>query len=1023
MKYSSKTVPTDLLTVNAYLGVNKIKPKQVDGAQLIPSIYAAAHWTGASACTKIFRKGTFCKLDFFEGKCCDDLAYVLPALAIEEKIAYVRGIYYYYVQREGSTENRLHDETRQDVAHAVSKTINVLEGIKNSEDNIKLLIMNSGITTFRKLLLTADKSLRLKYIEEFYNRLSEKALNLFLLTNNKYLKFFMNDYYNTNERIFLEKAIIFFSKGECKFVDELYNEWVNNPSALFPKVSIVIPVYNGSNYMRDAIGSALAQTYPNIEVIVVNDGSNDDGLTDSIAKSYGNRIRYFKKENGGVATALNYGLHKMEGEYFAWLSHDDIYDHNKISNEVDILIRLDDKTTFLAGGYTVVSESNTKMYDVNLLNQYTKEELGRPLFAVFRGGINGCATLIHKSHFDRVGHFDPSLPTTQDYDLWFRMLRGQKLYYYDGCYVRSRAHGEQGSKKFIDKHIEECNSLWIGMMASLTDKERTDIDGSPLLFYYNTARFLESSTGYIEAIAYAKRQTYIALKNYGLNFNDNLRADEFIKSIYTIVQDVVDADFRLVLSSEYTKPRIVFLLGELWDKGGLTKVSIGIANMLSDQYEVFLIGDNSKKHVSYDISQKVKIINLGINKYSSENISRLLLMIRTDLFIMSFNCIEPLLPLYGICREMGIKTIAWNHEFYFLPYWNSALFNCLECKNIALAQADAAIWLNSFSANAYALLHDNAVIMHNPVTIEQPKKIPDNRPKNIVAMSRFDDPRKGLKELLYVFSEVTKSCPESTLYILGSYDLDQLVPDEDVSYAQLIKRLNLPKNRLRFMGWVDDAAEYLLNARVHLMPSKYEGFGLVITEAAAYGLPSVVFEGSGLDDIIIDGVDGRILPSGDIKGMANAVVELLQNDNIYNRMSNETINIVNTFSMEKVVSRWRDLIETVMTKSGEELNACLAEKFMFPVKNQETFIRQFAGEYEKSVTKLAAMRGQTWTTAPPAQPATTINFYKNEYDKMLNTLSWRITKPLRLVRIAQNYCRANGFKATIKRILEKMKKK
>ena len=77
---------------------------------------------------------------------------------------------------------------------------------------------------------------------------------------------------------------------------------------MFPLVSIVMPVYNGSNYMREAIDSALAQTYSNIEVIVVNDGSNDDGKTDAIAKEYGDRIRYFIKENGGCASALNLGI-------------------------------------------------------------------------------------------------------------------------------------------------------------------------------------------------------------------------------------------------------------------------------------------------------------------------------------------------------------------------------------------------------------------------------------------------------------------------------------------------------------------------------------------------------------------------------------------------------------------------------------------------------------------------------------------------------------------------------------------
>ena len=90
-----------------------------------------------------------------------------------------------------------------------------------------------------------------------------------------------------------------------------------------PMVSIVIPVYNGSNYLSEAIDSALNQTYPNCEVIVVNDGSEDEGKTENIALSYGSKIRYFAKKNGGAATALNLGIAEMKGEYFSWLSHDE----------------------------------------------------------------------------------------------------------------------------------------------------------------------------------------------------------------------------------------------------------------------------------------------------------------------------------------------------------------------------------------------------------------------------------------------------------------------------------------------------------------------------------------------------------------------------------------------------------------------------------------------------------------------------------------------------------------------------
>ncbi|QQS65316.1 glycosyltransferase family 2 protein [Candidatus Saccharibacteria bacterium] len=101
-----------------------------------------------------------------------------------------------------------------------------------------------------------------------------------------------------------------------------------------PKVSIIIPVYNGSNFLKEAIDSALAQTYKNLEIIVVNDGSADQGKTEKIAMSYGSKIRYYKKVNGGVSTALNLGIKKMTGDYFSWLSHDDIYYPKKIENQV-----------------------------------------------------------------------------------------------------------------------------------------------------------------------------------------------------------------------------------------------------------------------------------------------------------------------------------------------------------------------------------------------------------------------------------------------------------------------------------------------------------------------------------------------------------------------------------------------------------------------------------------------------------------------------------------------------------------
>ncbi len=95
-------------------------------------------------------------------------------------------------------------------------------------------------------------------------------------------------------------------------------------------VSVVIPVYNGARYLPQAIDSALGQTYPHCEVIVVNDGSEDGGETRKAALAYGDRIRYIEKENGGVASALNCGIQSMNGRYFCWLSHDDLFLPDKV---------------------------------------------------------------------------------------------------------------------------------------------------------------------------------------------------------------------------------------------------------------------------------------------------------------------------------------------------------------------------------------------------------------------------------------------------------------------------------------------------------------------------------------------------------------------------------------------------------------------------------------------------------------------------------------------------------------------
>lgn len=268
-----------------------------------------------------------------------------------------------------------------------------------------------------------------------------------------------------------------------------------------PLVSIIIPVYNGKKFVRDAINSALAQDYSNYEVIVVNDGSTDN--TEDILKSYGNKITFYTKKNGGVSSALNYGISKMRGEYFSWLSHDDLYAPNKLSAEVNYL-----KEHRLLGK-KVIAFSDFELVDVKA-RPITKvianhdELIKKPELALLRGLINGNSLLIPKSAFDDYGGFSTKLKCTQDYEKWLEMSETYRFVHVPGALVCTRYHRKQVSNTSPLVPIEG-NALYLKMLQKYDDDTKIRLDGNVYSFYSHMADFLKYSP-YDKAYEYCQDQ-------------------------------------------------------------------------------------------------------------------------------------------------------------------------------------------------------------------------------------------------------------------------------------------------------------------------------------------------------------------------------------------------------------------------------------------------------------------------------------------------------------------------------------
>ncbi len=253
-----------------------------------------------------------------------------------------------------------------------------------------------------------------------------------------------------------------------------------------PLVSIIIPVYNGSNYLNQAIEAALNQTYKNIEIIVINDGSTDDGKSETIAKKHKDKIKYYSKKNGGVSSALNYGIKKMNGEYFAWLSHDDLIEPNHIEKLVEYVsieghekhipyaaFKIIDEKSILRIKATIEAQINLFDYKLSTINND---------YTLLKGEINGGSVLIPKKAFDKHGLFNESERITQERDMWSRLIKEYKFISIPYTTAMIRTHSKQvtNTNKNV---IEETNKKNLEILANISDERINDLGLDKISFY------------------------------------------------------------------------------------------------------------------------------------------------------------------------------------------------------------------------------------------------------------------------------------------------------------------------------------------------------------------------------------------------------------------------------------------------------------------------------------------------------------------------------------------------------------
>ena len=202
-----------------------------------------------------------------------------------------------------------------------------------------------------------------------------------------------------------------------------------------PLVSVIIPVYNTGRFAAEAIESALAQTYPRVEIIVVDDGSLEP--TEWLVKRFAGRIAYYAKPNGGPASARNLGIARSRGELVAFLDADDLWEPHKLAEQAAAMERHPE--TGLV--YTAMAKIDRAGYPLDGEAVVERRPSGRVLTALFMRNIIPTSTvLVHRDCLDAVGLFDEALPVSEDYDLWLRISERYEVAYVPQRLARYRVH-------------------------------------------------------------------------------------------------------------------------------------------------------------------------------------------------------------------------------------------------------------------------------------------------------------------------------------------------------------------------------------------------------------------------------------------------------------------------------------------------------------------------------------------------------------------------------------------------------
>ncbi len=390
-----------------------------------------------------------------------------------------------------------------------------------------------------------------------------------------------------------------------------------------------------------------------------------------------------------------------------------------------------------------------------------------------------------------------------------------------------------------------------------------------------------------------------------------------------------------------SKPyKIVFCTPALYSTGGVERVVSYKASYFAEQlgYDVTIIVTEARGRDCYfPLSDKVKVINfeLGFEELWKASFMKKVYLYLTKqrqykrLLKAELTCIRPDITISMLRREInfltdipdGSKKIGELHvnranyrnfeandsnglKRLFAKFWMKSLVGKLK-------RLDQLVVLTDKSKASWPEL-SNVTVIPDPITIEVKSDERGKCSKRVVTIGRYAY-QKGYDLLLQAWAEIEKLKKLEEFRKVKEWTLDIYGQGDQADYRELMTELGIDANRCHLNGPVEDVVSVYLDSSIFVLSSRFEGFGMVLVEAMACGLPVVSFDcPAGPDEIITDGVDGLLVSSGDVHALAEKLMAVMSDESLRMRLGQQALLTAQRYDMATLAGQWTALFEKVI---------------------------------------------------------------------------------------------------------------